>query len=36
MKVQARNYAIKNLSKAQILNNFHDSLLSLDKNIDKM
>jgi hypothetical protein len=24
------------LSKAQILNNFHDSLLSLDKNIDKM
>jgi len=31
MKIQARNYAIENLSKSQILNNLHGSLLSLAK-----
>jgi colanic acid biosynthesis glycosyl transferase WcaI len=31
MKIQARNYAIENLSKSQILNNFQSSLSCLDK-----
>jgi colanic acid biosynthesis glycosyl transferase WcaI len=31
MKIQARNYAIENLSKSQILNNLHSNLLSLGK-----
>lgn len=31
MKIQARSYAVENLSKHQILNNLHGSLLSLSK-----